>query len=67
MRQTISESQALGFFKKPIKAGLYEMFGEIKGGVYNPKLGCFDMKPVSNWSTLLVVVEDDYYCHGNGD
>lgn len=70
MNQYISESEAqikFGNPKRPIEPGQYELYGEFEGGVFDPKLHAFDMKPMGVWSVKLVVVEDFYFEHGNGD
>lgn len=70
MRQIMRQTEAQIFFNrptKPIEPGQYEVFGEFEGGVFNPKIMAFDMKPLSSYSMKLIVVEDSYYEHGNGD
>lgn len=65
--KVMSESEAKRFFKKKVLPGKYEIVHTGMGGTYDPRLGCFVHKPIFNTTTILMVVENEYVEHGNGD
>ncbi len=54
-------------FDDIIRFGEYDFTYYYSGGVFNPRIGTFDIKELDTTSFTIWVVEDEYLYHGNGD
>lgn len=66
--KVISQSEATKLLKTPYLLGLYSVHMVLEGGVFEPKLNRYNVKPLFSSDDIRVsIVEDFYFEHGNGD
>jgi hypothetical protein len=45
----------------------YEIHYKFEGGIFNPKLGCFEYETLVHYTINISSDDEGYYIHGNGD